>query len=103
MYAVIRSGGKQHRIEPGKTLKVERLDAEVGKKIELGEVLMVADKGKVTLGDPVVASARVRATVLDQDRARKIIVFKKKRKKQYRRTRGHRQPYTELRVDEIKL
>ena len=103
MYAVIRSGGKQHRVEPGTTLKVEKLDAEVGKKIELGEVLMVESDGKVTVGDPLVAKAKVKATVLDQDRARKIIVFKKKRKKQYRRTRGHRQAYTELRVDEIKL
>lgn len=103
MYAIIRSGGKQHRVESGTTLKVEKIDAEVGKKIDLGEVLMVASDGKVTLGEPLLEKAKVRATVLDQDRARKIIVFKKKQKKQYRRTRGHRQPYTEVRVDEIKL
>jgi large subunit ribosomal protein L21 len=103
MYAVIRSGGKQHRVEPGKTFKVEKLVAEVGSKIELTDVLMVADDGKVTLGDPIVASATVRATVTAQDRAKKIRVFKMKRKKQYRRTNGHRQDFTELRVDEIKL
>lgn len=103
MYAVIRSGGKQHRVEPGSTLRVEKLDAEVGKKVELGEVLLVAADGEVTLGDPIVAQAKVQATVLDQNRARKIVVFKKKRKKQYRRTHGHRQAYTELRVDDIKL
>jgi large subunit ribosomal protein L21 len=103
MYAVIRSGGKQHRVEPGTTLKVEKLDAEIGKKIDLDEVLMIGGEGQVQVGDPVLSKATVTATVLDHDRARKIIVFKKKRKKQYRRTRGHRQPYTELRVEDIKF
>ena len=102
MYAVIRSGGKQHRVKPGDKLRVEKLDGEVGSKVELGEVLMVEDDGKVTVGDPLIPKAKVTATVLEQDRAKKIIVFKMKRKKQYRRTRGHRQPYTELRVDKIK-
>ena len=103
MYAVIRSGGKQHRVEPGETFKVERLDGEVGSKVELKDVLMVADDGKVTIGEPLVEKAKVQATVTAQDRAKKIIVFKKKRKKQYRRTNGHRQDFTELRVDKIKL
>ena len=103
MYAVIRSGGKQHRVEPGSKLRVEKLDGEVGSKIELKEVLMVAAEGTVTVGDPLIPKATIKATVLDQDRAKKIIVFKKKVKKQYRRTRGHRQPFTELRIDEIKL
>ena len=103
MYAVIRSGGKQHRVEPGQTFKVEKLAGEVGTKIELKDVLMVADGGKVTIGEPVIATATVQATVTVQDRAKKIIVFKMKRKKQYRRTNGHRQDFTELRVDEIKF
>ena len=103
MYAVIRSGGKQHRVEPGSTLHVEKLDGKVGSKLELKEVLMVEVDGKVTVGEPLVKKAKVKATVIGQDREKKIIVFKKKRKKQYRRTRGHRQAYTELRVDEIKL
>ena len=103
MYAVIRSGGKQHRIEPGKRLKVEKLDGNVGSKIELGDVLMVEKDGKVTIGKPVIANAKVGVTVVGQDRNKKIIVFKKKKKKQYRRTRGHRQLYTELQVDDIKL
>lgn len=102
MYAVIRSGGKQHRVEAGAKVRVEKLEAEVGSKVELGEVLLVASEDKVTVGDPVVAKAKVKATVVAQDRARKIVVFKKKRKKQYRRRRGHRQAYTELLVDEIK-
>jgi len=104
MYAVIKSGGKQHRVEPGSTVRVEKLDAEVGSTLELGDVLMVSsDKGQITLGSPVVDKATVQATIVDQDRDRKIIVFKKKRKKQYRRTRGHRQSYTELRIDGIKV
>ena len=103
MYAVIRSGGKQHRVEPGKTLKVEKLDVMVGKKVELKEVLMVADEGKITIGEPLVPKAKVKATVMSQDRDKKVRVFKMKRKKQYRRTNGHRQHFTELRVDEIKF
>jgi len=103
MYAVVRSGGKQHRIEPGKTPKVDRLDGEVGSKIELKEVLMVSDEGKVTIGAPLIEKATVQATVTAQDRAKKIRIFKKKRKKQYRRTTGHRQDFTQLLVDNIKL
>ena len=103
MYAVIRSGGKQHRVEPGTRLRVEKLEDAVGSKVQLKEVLMVVNDGQVTVGEPLIPKAVVKATVLDQDRAKKIMVFKMKRKKQYRRTRGHRQPYTELRVDEIRL
>ena len=103
MYAVIRSGGKQHRVEPGKRLKVEKLPADVGAKVDIGDVLLVEKDGKVTIGEPVIVKAKVSCTVLGQDREKKITVFKKKRKKQYRRTRGHRQPYTELHVDDIKL
>ena len=103
MYAVIRAGGKQHRVQPGDTFKVEKLDGEVGSTVELKDVLMVGDDGNVTVGSPLVPAAKVQATVLGQDRSKKIIVFKKKRKKQYRRTRGHRQAYTELRVEEINV
>ena len=101
MYAVIRSGGKQHRVEPGERVRVEKIDGEVGAEVELTEVLMVEKDGEVTVGDPLVAKAKVSAKILAQDRAKKIIVFKKKRKKQYRRTRGHRQSFTELLVDKI--
>jgi large subunit ribosomal protein L21 len=103
MYAVIRSGGKQHRVELGSKLRVEKLDGKVGYKIVLKEVLMVESEGTVTIGEPLIPKAEIKATVLDQDRAKKIIVFKKKVKKQYRRTNGHRQLFTELRIDEIKL
>lgn len=103
MYAVIKTGGKQHRVSPGDRLKVEKLDDTVGSQIELGEVLLVEKDGKLTLGNPVISKAKVKATVLGQDRGKKITVFKKKRKKQYRRTRGHRQHFTELLVEDIKL
>jgi large subunit ribosomal protein L21 len=102
MYAVIRSGGKQHRVEPGQVVKVERLEGEVGAKVELKEVLLVEKDGEIKIGAPLVSRAKIQTTVVAQDRHSKIIVFKKKRKKQYRRTNGHRQAYTALRVDAIK-
>ncbi len=103
MYAVIRSGGKQHRVAPGDTVKVEKLPGAVGDTVELDQILMVSGEDAVSVGAPLVPGATVKATVVAQDRHRKIIVFKKKRKKQYRRTRGHRQAFTEVRVDEIKV
>lgn len=103
MYAVVRSGGKQHRVEPGAKIRVEKLAGDVGGQVEIGEVLMVADGGNVTLGAPFIENARVKATVLAHDRGKKTIVFKKRRKKQYRRTNGHRQDFTELLVNEISL
>jgi large subunit ribosomal protein L21 len=103
MYAVIKSGGKQYRVTPGQTLRLERLEGEPGSTIQLGQVLVVEDDGKFQAGSPLLANAKVEATVLDQDRAKKIIVFKKKRKKQYRRTNGHRQNFTAVRIDSITL
>jgi large subunit ribosomal protein L21 len=101
MYAVIRSGGKQYRVAPGETIRLNRLPGEIGARIELGAVLLVENDGNVNVGSPLIANAKVEATVLEQDRAKKILVFKKKRKKQYRRTRGHRQDYTAVRIDNI--
>ena len=101
MYAVIRSGGKQHRVEPGQVFKVERLEGDVGAKVELKEVLLIEKDGQLKAGAPLVPRAKVVTTVVEQDRHSKIIVFKKKRKKQYRRTNGHRQAYTALRVEKI--
>lgn len=101
MYAVIRSGGKQYRVAPGQTIRLESVAGEVGSKVELGEVLLVENDGNVQVGAPVVANAKIEATVLEHDRAKKIIVFKKKRKKQYRRTRGHRQDFTAVRIERI--
>jgi large subunit ribosomal protein L21 len=103
MYAVIRSGGKQYRVTPGQTIRLERVAGDVGSKLELKDVLLVQNDGDIQLGSPVLANAIVEATVVEQDRAKKIIVFKKKRKKQYRRTRGHRQNYTAVRIDKISV
>ena len=101
MYAVIRSGGKQYRVAPGQTIRLEKVAGEVGAKVELGNVLLVENDGNVQLGNPLVANAKIEATVVEHDRAKKILVFKKRRKKQYRRTHGHRQDYTSVRIDNI--
>jgi large subunit ribosomal protein L21 len=101
MYAVIRSGGKQYRVAPGETVRLESVAGEIGAKVELGNVLLVENDGNVQVGNPLLANAKIEATVLEHDRAKKILVFKKKRKKQYRRTQGHRQNYTAVRIDNI--
>ena len=101
MFAVIRTGGKQYRVRENDVIKVERLAGEPGATIELDEVLLVDSGSGPTVGAPLVAGARVAATVLDQTRGVKILVFKKKRRKNYRRTRGHRQNVTVLRITGI--
>lgn len=100
-YAVIRTGGKQYRVEPGALVRVERLDGDVGATVEFGEVLLAANDGAVRIGTPLVEGARVRAEIVEQGRAHKVLVFKKKRRKNYRRRRGHRQTITTVRVTEI--
>ena len=101
MYAVIRSGGKQYRVAPGQTIRLESLPGDVGAKIQLGDVLLVENEGNIQIGTPLVANAKIEATVLERDRAKKVLIFKKKRKKQYRRTQGHRQDYTTVRIENI--
>lgn len=101
MYAVVRSGGKQVTVKKGDTVRVERLEAEVGGKVKLGEVLAVKWNDSLRIGQPLVPGARVEATVLGHDLGKKVIVFKKKRRKQYRRKAGHRQQYTSVRIDRI--
>ena len=102
MYAIIRSGGKQHKVSKGDVLKLEKLNKKAGEKVEFTEVLLVGgEKGAVKIGQPMVADAKVVATVVGEDRGPKIIVFKKKKRKQYRRTQGHRQARTSVKVDEI--
>jgi large subunit ribosomal protein L21 len=103
MYAVIRSGGKQYRVAPGQTIRLESLAGDVGSKVELADVLLVENDGNVQVGSPLIANAKIQATVVEQDRSKKILVFKKKRKKQYRRTKGHRQNYSAVRIDSITL
>ena len=100
MYAVIRSGGKQYRVTPGQTIRLEKLIGDAGAKVELGNVLLLEDGGDLKTGSAV-ANVKIEAIILETDRAKKIIVFKKKRKKQYRRTNGHRQDYTAVRIEKI--
>lgn len=100
MYAVFKTGGKQYRVSEGDTLRVEKLAGDVGAELEFGEVLMLGGD-KVAVGKPLVEGAKVTAEILGQDRAKKIIVFKMKRRKRYRRKAGHRQPYTELRIKSV--
>ncbi|HEV8376958.1 MAG TPA: 50S ribosomal protein L21 [Candidatus Polarisedimenticolia bacterium] len=102
MYAIIRSGGKQHKVSKGDILKIEKIDKKIGEKVEFEEVLLVGgDKAGMKVGQPVVADAKVVATVVQEGRTKKVLVFKKKRRKQYRRTQGHRQSYTAVKVEDI--
>ena len=101
MYAVIETGGKQYRVEQGQRIKVEKLNADEGAKVDLDKVLLVADEDAVTVGKPVVDGAKVVATITEQGKHRKIKVFKKKRRKGYRLMKGHRQPYTALKIADI--
>ena len=100
-YAVIRTGGKQYRVSPGELVRIERLAGDVGTAIEFGEVLVAADDGGVRVGRPLVEGVRVRGEIIAQTRDRKVLVFKKKRRKNYRRRHGHRQYLTTVRVTEI--
>ncbi len=103
MYAIIRTGGHQYRVAPGDTIEVERLEAEPGSQVELGEVLMVSNDEGTQVGTPLVEGAKVIATVLRQGRGKKLIVFKFKPKKRYRRKTGHRQNLTMLSIKEINV
>jgi large subunit ribosomal protein L21 len=102
MYAVIETGGKQYRVRPGQTLEVELLPAEPGATVTLERVLLVSNDGKTLVGQPTVAGAAVVGTVTREGRGKKIIVFKYKSKKRYRRTQGHRQDYTYLTITDIR-
>lgn len=101
MYAVIRTGGKQYRVEPGDVLVVEKLAGEPGAAVAFSDVLMLGDGASVTVGEPVVAGAAVNATLIETRKGEKVRIFKKSRRQGYRRTRGHRQPETVLRVTSI--
>lgn len=101
LYAIVQTGGKQYSVRPGDTIEVERLDAPVGGEIELTEVLALVREGKVEIGSPTVAGAKVVAEVAAQDRDAKTVVFKFKRKTRYQRMLGHRQPFARLVIKEI--
>jgi len=101
MFAIFKTGGKQYKIQTGDVLSVEKIPAEPGQRVLFNEVLLIADDNETLIGTPYLEKAAVRAEVLENFKDEKVIVFKKKRRKQYRRTRGHRQQLTKLRVDLI--
>lgn len=103
IYAIVLTGGKQYRVEPGQALSVERLEAPVGSKVELTDVLLVGDGSRVVVGSPTVPEAKVVASVLGEGKGDKVVIFKYKNKTRYRRKRGHRQFYTRLAIEEIIL
>ena len=101
MYAVIKTGGKQYRVQIGEVLKVEQLLAEVGTSIEFSEILMVADGDSITLGTPLIANMRVHAEVIEQGRHKKIKIIKFRRRKHHMKQMGHRQNYTQIKITAI--
>ncbi|MDN5332590.1 MAG: large subunit ribosomal protein [Tepidanaerobacteraceae bacterium] len=103
MYAIIETGGKQYRVSEGDVIRVEKLCAQEGETVELDRVLVVSDGEKLMVGRPVLENAKVTATVLKHGKGKKIIVFKYKPKKNYRRKKGHRQPYTEIKIEKIEV
>ena len=100
-YAIIETGGKQYKVTEGQTINVERLQAEEGGSVQLDKVLLLADGENITVGKPLVEGARVMATVKENGKGDKIIVFKKKRRKQYKRKQGHRQGFTEIKIEKL--
>lgn len=101
MYAVIKTGGRQYRVEEGATIRVEKLEGDQGKKVELTDVLLVADGEDVKIGAPLVKGAKVTAEIVAQEKGEKLVVFKFRRRKAYRRKTGHRQSYTALKITGI--
>ena len=101
MNAIIETGGKQYPVSPGQRIKVERLDGEVGGEVELDRVLLISDDESTTVGTPTVEGAKVTGKIVAQGRAKKLIVYKMKRRKKYRRKQGHRQYFTEIEVTDI--
>lgn len=101
MYAVIVTGGKQYRVQEGDVIFVEKLPNDVNSTVEINKVLAVSKDGKLTVGSPLVEGAKVTATVLKHGKEKKVVVFKYKRKKDYRKKQGHRQPYTQLKIEKI--
>ncbi len=101
MYAVIRTGGKQYKVQEEQTLTVEKLDGDEGSQIEFDDVLLYSDGETVTLGSPKVENASVKAVIVEQGKGKKQLVFKYKRRKGYRKMKGHRQFYTQIKIDSI--
>lgn len=103
MYAIVRTGGKQYQVASGDQVRVEKLEGSVGDSIDLNDVLMVADGEEIKIGQPVLDNAKVTATIAEQGKEKKVIIFKKKRRKGYRLKKGHRQSYTALKIEDISV
>ena len=103
MYAVIKTGGKQYKVEEGQILRFEKLEGETGSEIKFNDVLLYSDGEKITLGAPVIENAVVSANIVEQGKGKKVIVFKYKRRKAYKRMRGHRQLYTAVKINSIQI
>ena len=103
MYAIIKTGGKQYKVSEGDLVRVEKLAYEVGETVDFDQVLLVSNDGDLKVGDPLVEGAKVSATVEGQNKDKKIVVYKYKPKKQYRKKHGHRQPYTLVKINSISL
>ncbi|HSP05874.1 MAG TPA: 50S ribosomal protein L21 [Acidobacteriota bacterium] len=101
MYAIIENGGKQYKVAPGDVIKLEVTDDKVGSKIESGEILFLFNDTDYFAGSKVPTSAKVEATILEKDKERKVLIFKKKKRKQYQRTRGHRQQFMRVKIESI--
>jgi large subunit ribosomal protein L21 len=101
MYAVVATGGKQYKIKEGETLRIEKVDGNVGDAFTFDQVLLVADGDSLAVGQPMIEGASVSAHIVEQGKSKKILVFKYKRRKRYRRKQGHRQMFTAVRVDNI--
>ena len=101
MYAVVSSGGKQYKVQKGEILRVEKISGDIGVPVSFDKVLMFSDGENVNIGQPVLENVSVNGHIVEQDKAKKIIVFKYKRRKRYRRKQGHRQQYTAIKIDSI--
>ena len=103
MFAIVNISGKQYRVENGAQIKVPNLNSEVGSKVEFDSVLLIDDKGKLSIGSPILNGAKVSGTIMENGRDRKVIIFKKKRRKGYRRKNGHRQAFSTVMIDNISM
>jgi large subunit ribosomal protein L21 len=101
MYAIVNIAGQQFKVSKDKQIVTQLLDGEIGSQLDFNEVFLLSDKDNVKIGEPVVKGAKVQATIVAHDKAKKVVVFKKKRRKGYRVLRGHRQPHTILKIDDI--
>ncbi len=101
MYAIVSSGGKQYKVQKGEILRVEKISGDIGAPVSFDKILMFSDGENVNIGQPVLENVSVNGHIVEQDKAKKIIVFKYKRRKRYRRKQGHRQQYTAVKIDSI--